>query len=61
VVDGKVYLGDEDGDIVVMAHSKDKKVLAEMTMGNPVYATVVPANGALIVNNRSRLFSLAVK
>jgi len=61
VVDGKVYLGDEDGDIVVLAHNKDKKVLAEMTMGNPVYATVVPAHGALIVNNRSRLFSLAVK
>jgi outer membrane protein assembly factor BamB len=61
VIDGKVYLGDEDGDIVVMAHSKEKKVLAEMNMGNPVYATVVPANGALLVNNRSRVFSLAVK
>jgi outer membrane protein assembly factor BamB len=61
VVDGKVYLGDEDGDVVVMVHSKDKKVLAEMNMGSPVYATVVPANGALIVNNRTRLFALAVK
>jgi outer membrane protein assembly factor BamB len=61
VVDGKVYLGDEDGDIVVLAHSKEKKVLAEINMGNPVYATVVPANGALLVNNRSRVFSLAVK
>jgi outer membrane protein assembly factor BamB len=61
LVDGKVYLGDEDGDIVVLAHSKDKKVLAEINMGNPVYATVVPANGALLVNNRSRVFSLAVK
>ena len=28
VVDGKVYLGDEDGDVVVMAHGKEKKVLA---------------------------------
>jgi hypothetical protein len=45
----------------VLAHSKDKKVLAEINMGNPVYATVVPANGALLVNNRSRVFSLAVK
>ena len=61
VVDGKVYLGDEDGDIIILAHSKEKKVLAEINMGNPVYATVVPANGALLVNNRSRIFSLAVK
>jgi outer membrane protein assembly factor BamB len=61
VVDGKVYLGDEDGDIVILAHAKEKKVIAEINMGNPVYATVVPANGALLVNNRSRVFSLAVK
>jgi hypothetical protein len=61
VVDGKVYLGDEDGDIVVMAHGKEKKVLAENNMGSAVYGTVVPAHGALIINNRSQLFSLAVK
>ena len=61
VVDGKVYLGDEDGDIVILAHAKEKKVLAEINMSNPVYATVVPANGALLVNNRSRVCSIAAK
>ncbi len=59
VVDGKVYLGDEDGDIVVMAHGKEKKVLAEINMGSAVYGTVVPANGALYINNRSQLFKIA--
>ena len=39
VVDGKVYLGDEDGDVVVMQAGKEKKVLAEMNMGSAVYAT----------------------
>ena len=61
LVDGKVYLGDEDGDVVVLQHGKEKKVLAEMNMGSAVYATVVPANGAIILNNRNQLFSLAVK
>ena len=61
VVDGKVYLGDEDGDVVVMAHGKEKKVLAEMNMGSAVYGTVVPANGTLFLNNRSQLFAIAVK
>ncbi|MQA30341.1 MAG: PQQ-binding-like beta-propeller repeat protein [Luteitalea sp.] len=61
IADGKVYLSDEDGDVVVMAHSKEKKVLAENNMGSATYGTVVPANGALIVNNRSQLYSLAVK
>ncbi|MGH9145981.1 MAG: PQQ-binding-like beta-propeller repeat protein [Vicinamibacterales bacterium] len=61
VVDGKVYLGDEDGDIVVMQHGKEAKVLAEMNMGSAVYSTPVPAHGALFLNNRTELFALAVK
>jgi hypothetical protein len=58
-VDGKVYLGDEDGDVVVLAHGKEKKVLAENTLGSSVYASVVPANGALLIMNRNQLWSLA--
>jgi len=61
LVDGRVYLGDEDGDVVVMAHGKEKKLLAEMNMGSAVYGTVVPANGVLFLNNRSQLFALAIK
>ena len=59
LIDGKVYLGDEDGDIVVMAHGKEKKQLAEMNMGSAVYGTIVPANGVLFINNRSQLFAIA--
>ena len=61
VIDGKVYLGEEDGDIVVIQDAKELKVLGEMNMGSAVYATPVPANGTLFVNNRSQLFALAVK
>jgi len=58
VVDGKVYIGDEDGDVTVLAHSKEKVVLAEMNMGSAVYGTIVPANGSLFLNNRTQLFRL---
>jgi outer membrane protein assembly factor BamB len=61
VVDGKVYLGDEDGDVVVMVAGKKKEVLSEMNMGSAVYGTFVPANGTLFINNRSQLFALANK
>jgi outer membrane protein assembly factor BamB len=61
VADGKIYLGDEDGDVVVFQHGKEMKVLAEMNMGSAVYATVVPANGTLFLNNRNELYALAVK
>ena len=59
VVDGKVYIGDEDGDVTVLQHGKEKKVLAEMNMGSSVYATAAPAHGALFLNNRNQLFAIA--
>jgi outer membrane protein assembly factor BamB len=59
VADGKVYLGDEDGDVVVLQAGKEKKVLSEMNMGSAVYATLVPAHGALFMNNRNQLFAIS--
>jgi hypothetical protein len=58
-MDGKVYLGDEDGDVVVLKHGKEKALISEINMGSAVYATVVPANGTLFLNNRSQLFAIA--
>jgi outer membrane protein assembly factor BamB len=59
VADGKVYLGDEDGDVVVMKAGKEKKLIAEMNMGSSVYSSPVPANGALFIVNRNQLYALA--
>jgi outer membrane protein assembly factor BamB len=61
LIGDKVYLGDEDGDVVVMQHGKAKKLVAEMNMGSAVYSTVTPANGTIFLNNRTQLFALAVK
>jgi outer membrane protein assembly factor BamB len=61
VADGKVYLGDEDGDMTILQAGKTLKVLGEMNMGSSVYATAVPANGALIIANRNQLFSIGTK
>jgi outer membrane protein assembly factor BamB len=58
VIDGKVYLGDEDGDIVILQAGKTEKVIAEINMGSSVYATPVPANGAIILNNRNVIYSI---
>lgn len=60
VIDGKVYLGDEDGDVVVMQAGREKKLIAEMNMGSSVYSSPVPANGALFLMNRNQLFALAI-
>ena len=58
VIDGKVYLADEDGDIVILQAGKTEKVIAEINMGSSVYATPVPANGALVLNNRNTLYAI---
>ena len=59
VIDGKVYLGDEDGDVTIIAADKALKVVAENNMGSSVYSTPVPANGTLYVVNRNQLWALA--
>lgn len=61
VIDGKVYLGDEDGDVTVLQAGKEKKLIAEMNMGSSVYCTPVPANGVLFVANRNQLFAIEEK
>ena len=58
VADGKVYLGDEDGDVVVIQHGKEKKVLAENTMDSSVYSTVITANGVMYVMTRNNLYAI---
>jgi outer membrane protein assembly factor BamB len=57
VADGKLYVGDEDGDLVVMAASKEKKVLSETNLGTPVYSTPIVANGAIYIASNTHLYA----
>jgi outer membrane protein assembly factor BamB len=58
VADGKVYLGDEDGDVIVLQHGRQKKVLHENVMDSSVYSTVITANGVMYVMTRSNLYAI---
>ena len=58
VADGKVYLGDEDGDVVVMQAGREKKVLAEPNMCSSVYSTVITANGVMFIMTRNNLYAI---
>ncbi len=61
VADGKVYIADEDGDVTVLAHGREKKVLAETNMGGAIYGTLTPANGTIFLNTQNRLFAIVAK
>jgi outer membrane protein assembly factor BamB len=69
IVDGNVYIGDEDGDVSIFKLSADPAMAmvkdgddyapqAELSMGNAVYSTPIIANGALYIANRSHLFRI---
>jgi outer membrane protein assembly factor BamB len=71
IVDGKVYIGDEDGDVSIFRHSADPKIAmkdedgemtpfhGEINMGNSVYSTPIVAGNVLFIANRTHLFAIA--
>ena len=59
-IDGKVYIGDEDGDIAIFEAKKDppKEPLAEISMGSACYGSPIFANGVLYVMTKDKLFAI---
>ena len=57
VADGKLYVGDEDGDFVVLAATKEKKIISETNVGAAVYGTPIVANGAVYLQSNTHLFA----
>ncbi len=58
VADGKVYVGDEDGDLVVLAVDKKMKVLSETNLGAAIYSTPIVANGTMYIGSQTHLFAI---
>ncbi|MDB6064776.1 MAG: secondary metabolism, biosynthesis of secondary products derived from primary amino acid [Pedosphaera sp.] len=58
VADGKVYVGDEDGDLFVFAASKEKKILSSANLGAAIYSTPIVANGVIYISSQTYLFAL---
>lgn len=57
-VDGKVYIGDEDGDVAIFKHGRTAELIREINMGDSVYTTPVASNGVLYIVTRSKLYAL---
>lgn len=62
IVDDKVYIGDEDGDVAIFNLSADPEAaepITEINMENAVYSTPIVANGVLYISNKSHLFAIS--
>jgi outer membrane protein assembly factor BamB len=60
-VDGKVYLGSNDGDVHILAHGKEKKILKQIEVGEAIKTTPVVANGVLYIQTDVKLYAIASK
>ena len=56
--DGKVYLGDQDGDVVVLEFGPKLKVLAKNGMEGAIYSSPVVAGGTLYFTTNTHLFAI---
>ncbi|MBM4035224.1 MAG: pyrrolo-quinoline quinone, partial [Planctomycetes bacterium] len=58
VADGKVWFGNKNGKLTVLAASKEKKLLAEINLRTPIHATPIAANGVLYVPCNTYLYAV---
>ena len=58
IVDGKVYVADEDGDIAVFKHGPRCEPLAHNNVGQTVYTSPVVANNVLYIASKTHLVAI---
>jgi outer membrane protein assembly factor BamB len=56
--DGRIYLANEDGEILVVQAGREFRHIATNTMGEPLMATPALSNGMMYVRSASSLFAL---
>ena len=58
VADGKVYCGNEDGELVILRAERELKVVGKPEFFTPIYASPVVANNTLFVASMTHLFAI---
>ena len=58
VAGGKVLLGNEDGDLLILDHGKAEPKVESVNMGAPVYSSPVYVNGTLYVATQTHLYAI---
>ena len=58
LADGKVYLGTRCGSFYVFAAARERKLLHQMELGDPISSTAVAANGVLYVTTMTHLYAV---
>lgn len=56
--DGKIFVGNEDGILTILAAGKEDKVLQEIEFTSPIYSTPIVANGVLYISTQTHLYAI---
>ncbi|HMC64887.1 MAG TPA: PQQ-binding-like beta-propeller repeat protein, partial [Gemmataceae bacterium] len=60
-VDGKIYMGNDSGKLLIFKHGKTKELVGEIDMESTIRATPTVVNGVLYVMTEHRLYAIAAK
>jgi len=58
VADGKVYCGNEDGELVILKAGPELKLIGKIDFFSPVYCSPVIANDTLYVTTHTHIFAI---
>ena len=58
LVDGRVLLGNEDGDLLIFAHGKEFSEPEAINLGAPIYSSPVVANKTLYISTQTHLYAV---
>lgn len=59
VADGKVFIGNEAGELVILQAGPEKKVLNVIEMGAPIYSSPIVSDNVLYIATQTHLFAIA--
>ena len=58
VADGKVFLGTEDGEVVILGATREKKHHGTIELHAPIYSSAVVANDTVYVASQTHLYAI---
>ena len=61
IAEGRVYIGDETGEVAIFKHSTKLELIEEIDMKSSVYSSPIVANNTIFIANKSTLFAIGKK
>jgi len=61
IADGKLFVGNELGELYILQHGKQLKKLNMIEFDSPIYSTPVVANGVLYIATQTHLYAVEAK